>query len=201
MKKMKKIIVASLFFLSILSCNISAQEKNSSEKYGNTLNLGLGIGGYSGYYGYVGRPVPVFHINYEFDVVKNFTLAPFASFYTYTNSYYWGNNNYPYQYYYYHETVIPIGVKGTYYFDQLLKAHSKWDFYLAGSLGYAIVNSSWDNNYHGDRSYYHNSSSLFIDLHAGAEYHFTKKLGVFLDISTGVSTIGLAIHKIKSQRN
>lgn len=191
---MKKIIFITLFFLTILSFNISAQEANATEKFGKTLNLGLGAGGYSGFYGYIGHTLPVFHVDYEFDVASSFTLAPFLNFYTYSNSYYWGNNNVPYQYYSYRETVIPIGIKGTYYFDKLLKANSKWDFYLAGSLGFAIVNSTWENGYYGDKNYYHQPSSLFLDAHIGAEYHMTKRLGLFLDLSSGVSTIGLAIH-------
>ena len=187
-------MVLSLIFLSICSLNLTAQEGYPPEKYGKTFNLGVGVGGYSGYYRYVGRSLPVLHIDYEFDVAKNFTLAPFASFFTYSNSYYWGNNNIPHKYYYYHETVIPIGIKGTYYFDQLLKANPKWDFYLSGSLGFAIVNSSWDAGYDGDKNYYHNGNPLFLDVHIGAEYHFNKRIGAFLDISSGVSTIGLAIH-------
>ena len=191
---MKKIIIISLFSLLILSFNISAQNTTYSEKYGQTLNIGIGIGGYSGYYGYQGSSLPVFSVNYEFDALKNFTLAPFLTYYSYSNSYYWGDNNEPYKYYYYHETVIPIGIKGTYYLDQLLKANSKWDFYLAGSLGFAIVHSSWDSGYEGDKNYYQDASPLFLDLHVGAEYHFNSKLGIFFDLSTGVSTIGLAIH-------
>jgi hypothetical protein len=35
---------------------------------------------------------------------------------------------------------------------------------------------------------------LFLDLHLGAEYHLNNRVGLFLDLSTGVSTIGLAIH-------
>ena len=186
---MNKIILSILVLCTALSYTATAQEK-----YGRTLNLGVGVGGYSGYYGYVGRSVPVFHIDYEFDVAKNFTLAPFVSFYTFSNEYYWGNHNHPYQYYHYSETVIPLGVKGTYYFDQLLQAGSKWDFYLAGSLGLAIVNSKWDNGYEGDRNYYHNGTSLFLDIHIGTEYHFDDRIGAFLDLSTGVSTIGIAIH-------
>ena len=174
--------------LVILFCHFNGY---AQEKYGSTLNLGLGGGGYSKY---AGRSLPVFNINYEVDMAKNFTLAPFLSFYTFSKSYYWGNNNYPYQYYSYHETVIPIGVKGTYYFDNLLNVNSKWDFYLAGSLGFAIVNSHWDNGYYGDKNYYHDPSSLFLDIHIGAEYHFTKRTGVFLDLSSGISTIGIAIH-------
>ena len=190
---MKKIII-SLSILLFLTLSLSAQKNNYSEKYGGSLNLGIGIGGYSGYYGYAGSSLPVFNINYEFDAAKNFTLAPFLTYYSYSNSYYWGDHNNPYKYYNYHETVIPIGVKGTYYLDQLFKANSSWDFYLAGSLGFAIVSSSWDSGYNGDVNYYHHPNTLFLDIHIGTEYHLSSKIGIFLDISSGVSTIGLAIH-------
>jgi hypothetical protein len=178
---MRILTITALFLLMLIGTNLSAQQSTYGEKYGNTLNLGLGIGGYSGYYGYVGRSLPVFHINYEFDVARNFTLAPFATFFTYRDVNY-------------RETVIPLGVKGTYYMDQLLNAGADWDFYLAGSLGFAIDNVSWDTNYNGDRTYYHSAGPLFLDAHVGAEYHLTRKLGIFLDLSSGVSTIGLAFH-------
>jgi len=188
---MKKIIISMMFLLTILSFNTSAQ--TTTEKHGSTLNLGLGIGGYSGYYGYIGRSLPVIHIDYEFDVEKNITLAPFLNFYSFKNEYYWGDDNHIYKYYNYRETVIPVGIKGSYYFDQLLKANSKWDFYLAGSLGFAIVKTSWDSDYYGDENYFRNGNSLFLDLHLGAEYHINNDLGIFLDLSSGVSTIGIAI--------
>jgi hypothetical protein len=187
---MKTRNIALLFILILLiGTNLSAQKASYAEKHGKTLNLGLGVGGYAGYYHYVGHSLPVININYEFDVAHNFTLAPFVSFSSYRNQYNWHND-----YYYYHETIIPIGIKGTYYFDQLLKADSHWDFYLAGSLGFAIVTSSWDNGYEGDHNYYSDGSPLFLDLHIGTEYHFNRRLGAFLDLSTGVSTIGLAFH-------
>ena len=190
--KMKKITTLTVLLAALISLNVSAQDNSSSEKYSGTLNLGLGIG----YYGYAGHSLPVFHANYELGVSRNFTLAPFITFYSNSNEYYWGNGNknYPYKYYSYRETVIPIGVKGTYYFDELLKANSKWDFYLAASLGFAIRSVTWDSDYYGDRYAYHSSSGLYIDGHIGTEYHFNNHLGIFLDLSSGVSTIGLAIH-------
>lgn len=197
---MKKTIITTLSFFLIVSFNIYAQKPHPpkpmppAEKYGNTLNLGLGVGGYMGHYGYVGHSLPVFHINYELNVARNFTLAPFISISTYTKKYWWGNNNHPYEFYTYRETIIPIGVKGTYYFDQILRANPKWDFYLAGSLGFAIRNSTWSNDYYGDRDYYRNSNPLFLDLHIGTEYHFNNRIGAILDLSTSVSTIGIAIH-------
>ena len=177
--KTTTILIALVFTLSMT--NVSAQHRSRSESYGHTLNLGLGIGGYSGYYGYIGRTLPVFHINYEFDAAQNFTLAPFATLYSYTD------NNY-------RETVIPVGVKGTIYLDKLFQAGSKWDFYGAGSLGFALRTTTWDANYYGDRTYYRSASPLFLDLHIGTEYHFNNHIGAFLDLSTGVSTIGIAIH-------
>ncbi len=180
--------------LAVLSFSTQAQQTMGYEKYGKTLNLGVGIG----YYGYIGNSSPVLHADVEFDVAKNFTLAPSISYFSYHSNYYWGNNNNPYRYYNYRQTIVPIGIKGTYYFDNLLHANKKWDFYLAGSLGVAIIKSTWDDGYYGDRNLYRNayrgSTPLYLDLHIGSEYHFNNKVGAFLDLSTGVSTLGLAIH-------
>lgn len=184
---MKVLKLTGLFLLLIIGISLSAQEGQTNEKYGNTLNLGLGIG----YYGYVGHSIPVIHGDFEFDVAKSFTLAPFVSFYSYRSDYYYGNKH---DRYYYHETVIRGGVKGTYYFDDLLDANPKWDFYLGGSLGFAVSNSYWDDGYPGDHDYYHSAKPVYLDLHIGSEYHFNNKIGAFLDLSTGVSTIGIGIH-------
>ena len=186
---MKKLILTIILFTTVSTISF-CQEKQVSEKYGNTLNAGIGVG----YYGYVGHTMPVLAANFEFDVAKNFTLAPFIGFYSYQRSYYWNNKNYPNRYYSYKTTVIPIGVKGTYYFDQLVKANQKWDFYAAGSIGFSYRRTVWENGYYGDINVGRYASPLYLDAHIGAEYHFTKKAGLFLDLSTGVSTLGLAIH-------
>lgn len=177
---MKKVTLTFILALTIIGTTTFAQKNYSSQGYGHTLNLGLGIGGYYGYYHYAGHSLPVFNINYEFDVARNFTLAPFATFWTYRNDHD-----------HYRESIIPVGVKGTYYLDQALNAGSAWDFYLAGSLGFAIVRSTWDDGYSGE-TYYHNVSPLFLDLHVGTEYHLSNRVGLFLDLSTGVSTLGLS---------
>ncbi len=182
-----------MFIYFIASFQINAQKTNTSEQYGKTFNLGLGVGGYSGYYSYVGHSIPVFNFNYEFAIAPSATLSPFISFYTYSNRYYWGVNN-TYKYYKYRETVIPIGIKGYYYFDQILEAKSKWDFYLAGSLGFALVRSSWDSDYYGDEDHFQRGNSLFLDIHAGVEYHVNRKFGLYFDLSSGTSTIGISIH-------
>jgi hypothetical protein len=192
---MKTHLMAVVLFITLSAAKITAQTTATTagiypEKFGNTLNLGIGIG----YYGYINQNTPVLHADFEFDVVRNLTIAPSISFYSYQNHYYWGNPQKPYRDYSYRQTVVPVGVKVTYYFDELLKAGNKWDFYAAGSAGVAIRKTVWESGYDGDVRVDHSSSNLFIDVHAGAEFHMNRKLGLFLDLSTGVSTFGLAIH-------
>jgi len=194
---MKKIIIVSLFFLTVLNFNIRAQEVTSQEKFGNTINIGIGIGGYSGYYMSVRHLMPVYHIDFEYTITKNLTLAPFVSLYTYTKGYYRYascNLDIPKQYYTCRETAMPVGAKGTFYFDKLLNSGSKWDFYLAGSIGITITNSKWSSGYDGDVNYFARNKPLFLDAHVGTEYHISKTFGITLDISTGAVTLGLAIH-------
>lgn len=187
---MKTLTLTSLLILLFIGANMSAQDRPATEKYGNTLNLGAGVG----YYGYVGQPLPVGTINYEFDIAKNVTLAPFIGAFGYKQSYYWGDKNTPYRNYYYRTIVVPVGVKGAYYFDQLLRANPKWDFYAGTSLGFAFRKSEWESGYYGNTVVRRTASPLYLDAHIGAEYHMSQKAGIYLDLSTGVSTFGLAIH-------
>ncbi len=178
-----------LFFIAVHTSNAQPiiNRESTPESFGNTLNLGVG----PGYFSYIGVPAPFFFANYEIDVLRNFTLAPFIGFTTYrSDAYYYHGNDY-----YYRETVVPIGVKGTYYFNELLGTPRKWDFYAAASAGIAISNVTWDNGYDGDKGVARQASPLYLDLHIGSEYHLTHKVGLFLDLSTGVSTFGVAFHR------
>jgi len=184
--------ITSVIIILFLGTKSIAQETAApkAEQYGNTLNLGIGLG----YYGYVGYATPVLHADYEIGVARNFTLAPFISYYTYRNYVYLSDLNNTYREYYYRETIVPIGVKAFYYFDDLLGAGPRWDFYLGGSLGFILSSTNWDNGYSGESSTREGPGDLFLDFHIGTEYHLNKKEGLFLDLSTGVSTFGLAVH-------
>jgi len=177
---MKKITLILFLTLMVSGAGAFAQKSYSSGGHGHTLNLGLGVGGYYGYYNHVGHSLPVLNINYEFDVARNFTLAPFVSIYTYRNDHD-----------HYRETLLPLGVKGTYYLDEAFHAGPDWDFYIGGSLGFALRTATWDYGYDGV-TYYQDVSPLILDLHLGAEYHLSNSVGLFLDLSTGVTTLGLS---------
>lgn len=179
---MKKIIATCLLLLS-LQQNLLAQET-----YGKTFNIGLGLG----YYG-VGS-APALHLNYEFDVFKNFTLAPFITLQSRRTYYYdYDKVRGGYRNYYYRETYIPLGAKGTYYFDEIFEAGEKWDFWAAASLGFAIRSARWEDSNYSNNSV-SSPSPLYASLHIGTELHLSPKAGLFLDVSTGLSTFGLALH-------
>ena len=187
---MKKILILSTLtiFFSLLNAQGYAQKKSSENQpsYGKNFNLGIGLG----YYGYIGSSLPVLMCNYEFDMANNITLAPFVGFYSYSSNYYLGSSNYSYSF---RETVIPLGVKGFYYFDKLLDRegildiNNEWDFYGAASLGFAVRSISWDAAYTGDKTAVRGASPLYLDVHIGSRYHINDKISVFLDLSTGVS--------------
>ncbi len=185
---MKKLKLLAIILISICSIGAEAQEK-----YGTTVNLGLGIGGYSGYYRNIGYYLPIVHLDVEFDVAKNFTLAPFINFGSYAYHYQRNHIDYIHK-----VTIMPVGVKASYYLDELLQAGSKWDFYVAGSLGAVLVRSTWNDPYYinGDYYdyYYTHGNQLYFDLHLGAEYHINNHVGIYLDLSNGLSTAGIAIH-------
>jgi hypothetical protein len=182
---MRKHLILFAVLASLTGGRLAAQQAPFAESFGNTLNLGVGVG----YYGYVGQAMPVLHLNYEIGVLPSFTLAPFVTVYSYRKYHYWGNKDY-----YYRQTVIPFGVKGTYYFDRLLKAPPRWDFYVAGSLGFAYRTTKWESGYGGETHLEHGTSGVYLDGHIGTEFHASPKVGLFLDLSSGLSTFGLAFH-------
>jgi len=161
------------------------------EHHGRVFNVSVGLS----YYGYIGHPLALGNINYEFGVNRNFTLGPTVSvFATTTYNNYWGDEAHPTHDYFYRETYVPMGLKGTYYFDDVLGAGSRWDFYAGASAGYVYRSITWENGYGGDTSVEKKGKSYFIAAHLGTEFHVNRFAGVFVDLSTSVSTIGVAVH-------
>jgi hypothetical protein len=194
--KTKIVIMLSVAIAAITP--VTAQETLRTyghEKFGNTLNLGFGAG-YGNYNSRGGSFVsPGINLNYEFDVMRNLTLAPSVSASTYRSYRYWGDGNNPTQRYSYRQLNVPIGVKASYYFDEWLRATDRWDFYVGTTVGFVYRSAVWESGYDGDRDYYYASTSpLFVNMHIGSELHLTQRTGIFLDLSTGMSTFGFGFH-------
>src|SRR3954471_24912932 len=54
-------------------------DEDDFEEYGGAINIGFGMG----YYSYIDGVFPMMYVDYEFDIARNFTLAPFISIYSY----------------------------------------------------------------------------------------------------------------------
>jgi hypothetical protein len=157
---MKTIIIISLFFLSILCFNTSAQEVTFSGKHGNAFNFGLGSGGIIAYNG-LGISLTMFHVNYKYNTAKKITFNSTGGFYRDRLKYNWENNKQDYAYtnYYFQKTTIPTDAKSIYNFNKKLTANSKKDFYLTDSSDNTALNSSWDDDYLGVELSFHLSGT------------------------------------------
>ena len=73
----KKIqLLLLMVVITLVTTHASAQKKSIHSDYGNTLNVGIGLGGYAGYYGYIGKTLPVIHFNYELNGFSQAKLCP-----------------------------------------------------------------------------------------------------------------------------
>lgn len=175
-----RLTIICLVFSGLSVANDAGAQSNiKDEKYGKTFNIGIGSG--IGNYGYAFYATPAVYLDYEFDIIRTLTLAPFVTLYHYKNDFY-------------QERVIPVGLKATCYFDQIVKAHARWDFYLASSLGFAFRELVWKNGFTPEPNTHYGPGALYLVLSIGSEYHINKKLGAYIDLSNGISTTGLSIH-------
>ncbi|MEH0154293.1 hypothetical protein V6R21_09110 [Limibacter armeniacum] len=113
--------------------------------------------------GYYGD-IPLF-ADYEFGITKDVTIGPAIGFGFGAN---W----------------LSLGAKGRFYFDDFVNLNGKFDLYAGGTLGLIPVVNNHSDHYE--------SGGLFLALNVGGRYHFTNRLGGFLDLSTGASSIGLS---------
>ncbi len=174
---MKKTLLFLAFILPLIG--------HSQESYGKTANLGLGLG-----YGWYRSSLPIIHFNYEFNAAKNLTLAPFVTLIHYGYTQKWNGKKYKYR-----STTIPIGVKASYYFDEIFSLDPKFDIYLGAMIGFNLYSARWDDDDYNGPDYDRRTSSLYWDLNFGVEYHINERIGLLLDLSTGISTFGIAIHQ------
>lgn len=180
----------AIFLLTVLF--ISNAVKGESRP-GNMLNIGVG----NSWYGPYRVPVRMLHLNYEFPVANKFTLAPYIGWYFNNSTTYLNHPKYGYRTYRYYETLVPIGIKGNYYLDNDINLDKKWDLYAGASLGFALIRTHdaviYDRNRTIYRNVYGGSTPLFLDVHLGTRYHINEKFGIYLDLSTAISSIGLSI--------
>lgn len=141
---LKPLLIITLAIGLFCTQNATAQKKSnasSSETYGNVLNVGIGLDFLIS--------APILHANYEFDIAKNFTLAPYVNVPSYLS-------------------FLQFGAKGTYYFDDLIELNKNWDLFLGASAGLTFPYHNWDNkilSLHVGSEYHINDRiGVYLDL-------------------------------------
>lgn len=68
---------------------------------------------------------------------------------------------------------LTIGVKGSYYFDNLLALPAEWDFYGGANAGYALgIDNTQDNGFN-------------MGLQVGGRWFWNDKWGLYLELGGG----------------
>jgi hypothetical protein len=156
-----------------LSHTASAQYRKGD----HLLNVGFGLNSY--YEG--GVPLSVI---YEAGVSDDISFGGGIDYL----SYHYGAGGTDFSY-----TATYVGFRGSYHFSKLLDIRDpNWDVYGGLSLGYRAF--SWkDYNGAGTGSAY--NSGLYLGIHIGTRYYFSKSVGGFFELGALGSTnarIGVA---------
>lgn len=176
-KDMRFLAVVTLLLISFSSYNASAQE---IEKGQFLLSPFLGLGYYyagSGFAATIG-------VNGEYAFTDEISGGGYLAYTRWSHDYGYSGNNYDYSY-----NFIDFGVRASYHFAKLLRvSNDKFDPYAGAFLGYVASSNDYDGPAAGydDDAY---GSDVRPGIYAGARYFFQPNIGVFGEVSIGLTPI------------
>jgi outer membrane immunogenic protein len=162
---MKKRIFIWVFILSAFySASSYAQFEPYADK-AKMLSVGIGISGWG---------IPLY-ARYEHPVADNITIGGTVSFQTKSETY----TGYKWKH-----TIVGLNGRGSYHFNELLKAPDQWDFYAGASLGYFF----WNTDYEGSGTDIYSGSGtggFSVGAHIGSRYFVSDKIAINLELGGG----------------
>lgn len=165
----KKILIGVFIFSAFYSLSSYAQFNPYAE---NAKMLSVGVGASS-------WGIPLF-VRYEHPVADNITIGGTVSFQSKTETY----TGYKWQH-----SIVGLNGRGSYHFNELLKAPDEWDFYAGASLGYFF----WNTKYEGSGSTIYAGSGtggFSIGAHVGGRYFVSDKIAINLEFGGGTVLAG-----------
>ncbi|HUC80616.1 MAG TPA: hypothetical protein VMR70_06845 [Flavisolibacter sp.] len=178
----KKIILTAGLFLGLLSQTaLFAQTNGLSDVKGTSLfNAGIGLGSY-GLSGTGGIPLVA---SFERGIAQNISAGLQSGFVQRTFGTDWKY------------TYLFVGARGSYHFNNALKiANPKLDVYGGAGITYRRFSVKYIPFVPNETELYKTSSSgdVILNLHAGARYFFSEKIGGFAELGYGISPLQLGI--------
>jgi outer membrane immunogenic protein len=162
---MKKKIFIVVFILSAFYSVSSYAQFNPYTEKAKMLSVGIGASGWG---------IPLYG-RYEQAVADNITIGGTLSFQSKTESY----TGYKWKH-----TIVGLNGRGSYHFNELLKAPDIWDFYAGASLGYFF----WNTEYNGSGTDVYSGSGdggFSIGAHVGGRYFVNDKIAINLELGGG----------------
>ncbi|SKC89365.1 outer membrane beta-barrel protein [Ohtaekwangia koreensis] len=175
-KDIRFLVVISFLLLSFSQFSVSAQVRKGD--FLLSPNLGLGY-----YYAGSGLAVTL-GVNGEYAFTDEISGGGYIAYTRWTTDYGYQGNNYDYSY-----NFIDFGARASYHFAKLLRvSNKKFDPYAGAFLGF--VTSSYSHDGNGVVGYDDNyGSDLRPGIFAGARYFFQPNIGVFGEVSIGLTPI------------
>ncbi len=170
-----KNFLSSLFLVALLAFSAQNATAQSYQQGDKLLNVGVGLGTYgAGGLGLGG--------SFEYGIHEAISVGVLGGYSGRSN--YLGSNT--------RWSVLTIGARGSYHFNELLNLdNDQIDLYAGLGLGYR--NISWNYNGIGLGDGYGAGGILFLG-HIGGKYYFQPNLGIFAELGSGFGTLqaGLA---------
>ncbi len=183
--KKKLVLIAGLLLSLAAKNNLMAQDSKGADfqnvKGINLLNAGIGLGSY-GLSGTGGLPLTA---SFEHGFSKNISAGASLGF---IQKKYFDSWKY---------TYLLFGARGSYHFNEALKiTNPKVDVYAGAGLLYRHYSIKYtDKGFDGEPMFNVNTSGgdITIDLHAGARYLFSDRIGGFAELGYGISPLQLGL--------
>ncbi|HEY9008681.1 outer membrane beta-barrel protein [Ohtaekwangia sp.] len=168
------VAVAAFLLLSFSQFSASAQVKKGD--FLLSPNLGFGY-----YYAGSGASVTI-GVNGEYAFTDEISGGGYLAYTHWKYGYRYGNNKYDYSY-----NFVDFGARASYHFAKLLRvSNKKFDPYAGAFIGFVTSSYSGDNGVVYNDAY---GSELRSGIYAGARYFFQPNIGVFGEVSIGLTPI------------
>lgn len=165
---MKKLL-SSLFIVALLAFSSEGAMAQVYEKGDKLLNVGVGLGTYgAGGIGLGG--------SFEYGIHEAISVGALAG---YSGKNYFGSRF----------SVLYLGVRGSYHFNELLNLNNdQIDLYAGAGLGYRNVTWNIDGIGGGflGKTY---GGGIYPLLHIGGKYYLKPNLGLFAELGSGFGTL------------
>jgi hypothetical protein len=164
---MKKITIYVVGLICLLSYQANAQYAKGD----NLLNVGIGVNSY-----YSGG-IP-FGASYEYGVTDAISVGAGLDYLS--HSYKGSGYNYGF-------SILYIGARGSYHFNELLNLSvEELDLYGGANLGFRSF--KWKDDFNNSTLGNSYGNGVYVGIHIGARYYFAPSIGAFLEVGAGGSS-------------